>query len=30
MLLEQLWEWSERICGKRLKPCLPELIQKAE
>lgn len=30
MLLEQLWEWSERICGKRLKPYLAELIQKAE
>lgn len=30
VVLEQLWEWSERSCGKRLKPYLPELIQKAE
>jgi hypothetical protein len=30
VVLEKLWEWSGRICGKRLKPYLPELIQKAE
>ncbi|MHC1781303.1 MAG: transposase family protein [Anaerolineaceae bacterium] len=30
VVLEQLWEWSERICSKRLKPYLPELIEKAE
>ena len=30
VVLEQLWEWSERICSKRLKPYLPELIEKVE
>lgn len=30
LALVQLWEWSNRICSKRLKPYLPELVEKAE
>ena len=29
-VLKQVWEWSDRICSKRLKPYLGEFIEKLE
>jgi len=29
-VLEQTWEWCDRICSKRVQPYLPELVAKLE